>query len=50
MDDGECGYITKLKKPLQVENTIFIDIGIILDIPLLIGFLNFKKSNCLVPN
>jgi len=33
MDDGQCGYITKLKKPLRVENTIFIDIGIILDIP-----------------
>jgi len=33
MDDGECGYITKLKKPLRFENTIFIDIGIILDIP-----------------
>jgi hypothetical protein len=34
MDDGQCGcYITKLKQPLQVENTILIDIGIILDIP-----------------
>jgi hypothetical protein len=34
MDDGQCGYITKLKTPqFGVENTIFIDIGIILDIP-----------------
>jgi hypothetical protein len=29
MDDGQCGYITKLKTPLCVENTIFVDIGII---------------------